>query len=88
MQKVARVISILALLVISFTSVSPAFAQTEALIEDQPERPLRDYVTAAFAAALNELLRSGSAGEAAKQDSDQRAESGTHGLSLEADGCT
>jgi hypothetical protein len=53
MQKVARVISILALLVISFTSVSPAFAQTEALIEDQPERPLRDYVTAAFAAALN-----------------------------------
>ncbi len=53
MHKFVRITSILALLVISFTSVSAVFAQTETPTEDRPERPLRDYVTAAFTAALD-----------------------------------
>jgi uncharacterized protein (DUF433 family) len=53
MQKSVRIFSILALLVILFSSVGPVYAQDVTASEDHPERPLRDYVTAAFAAALN-----------------------------------
>ena len=52
MQKLIRTLSILTVLVISFTSISPAFAQSETLSDSEDGRPLRDYVIAAFAAAL------------------------------------
>jgi hypothetical protein len=53
MQQSVRIFSILALLVILFSSVGPVYAQDVTASEDHPEKPLRDYVTAAFAAALN-----------------------------------
>ena len=53
MHRFVRLAVILTLLGISFASISPAFAQAETSAEDQPERPLRDYVTAAFATALD-----------------------------------
>jgi len=53
MKKTMSIFSILTVLVILFDGVSSAFAQTETSTEDQPERPLRDYVTAAFATALD-----------------------------------
>ena len=53
MQKTVRTLSILTVLTLLFISVSPAFAQDDTPPEDTLRRTLREYMTAAFAEALD-----------------------------------